>query len=211
MTRTALLARFREHWVAGALPLVVEHRSDTCETLCASPSLWMGGRALVEELAARGCGSGEPLGFDLPLGVRFVQGLVAGLRRGCPVDLRPLARAGARHSLTATAIEAHAEAVGVGADTAWIGPDGSCLTRADLDGLVPAAVEQWSLTQGLRVRIGSLGDDARSSAARLLAPLWAGCELHLLMDPTANQTAVYRDAPPELELGVAGEAAAGSS
>ena len=83
--RMQLLGRFRERWTAGALPLVVEHRAERPEHVCAAPSLWMGGRELAGRLRELGVGPGQVLELDLPLGIRWVQGLVAALRVGAAV------------------------------------------------------------------------------------------------------------------------------
>ena len=202
MVRTELLGRFRSQWVAGALPMVVEHRSDAVETLCASPSLWMGGRLFAQELAERELGCGAALHFELPPGIRFAQALVGALRAGVAVDLRPAGSRKAGHRLGPDGLAVSAEPPAVAESTAWIAPDGSSLTRDELDSLVPRLAAHHHLREGLRVRVGAAGRDAEVSVAALLAPLWAGCEVHVLLDPGAHTSPVYADSPAELELGV---------
>jgi len=94
--RMQLLGRFRERWTSGALPLVVEHRADRPEHVCAAPSLWMGGRELAAELSELGLGPGQVLELAVPLDHETSPGEVCeglfqqGLERGLVGD-RPSA------------------------------------------------------------------------------------------------------------------------
>lgn len=80
--RTPLLGRFRERWLSGALPLVVEHPPGQAEAICAAPSLWMGARELALALAEQGVQPRDAITIDVPLGIRWVQSCVALLRVG---------------------------------------------------------------------------------------------------------------------------------
>ena len=197
MVRSAILGRFRATWLSGALPMVVEHRSDTVETLCASPSLWMGGRALLEDFEELGLGPGRAVRFDLPLGIRFVQGLVACLRSGAAIDLRAAQASRAHASLDLERLEARSGGETLPEEIAWIGADGGAIPRDELDALAERATSVLSLSEGLRVRIDLAGIGAKPGAEALLGALWAGCELQALMDPGADRTPLYLDSPPE--------------
>lgn len=199
--RMQLLGRFRERWTAGALPLVVEHRADRPEHVCAAPSLWMGGRELAASLTDLGLGPGRVLLLDLPLGIRWVQGLVAALRIGAAVttvhgpELPLAARLGAG-GLEPVTPAAHGTAEGV----AWIDASGTELTRGELDELVPALVEEWSLEAGLRV-LGDLGGEHRTDLAASLAVLHAEGELHVIPDGIAGWPASLGASTPDLHIG----------
>lgn len=172
MVRTALLARFRERWLSGALPLVVEHRPGEVEHVCAAPSLWMGARELTQELSER-CGPESPgvpaLALDLRPGVRWVQALIAGLRVGATLHLEAPAPAGI-----------------------WAVTEDGLVRTAAADGERPApghsaaALTEQALGLVGRLTPGAVAllDVSRPvPAAVLLAALHDEAEIHLTADP----------------------------
>lgn len=201
--RMQLLGRFRERWTAGALPLVVEHRAERPEHVCAAPSLWMGGRELAGHLKELGVGPGQVLALDLPLGIRWVQGLVAALRVGAAVttahgpELPLAARLGSRGLVPiAPGRRATSECV------AWIDAAGVELSRGDLDELVPALSGEWGLAEGLRV-LGELEGGHRQDLAASLAVLFAEGELHVVHGEKAGWPATLGASTPDLFIGTA--------
>lgn len=203
MVRTAILAHFRSRWLDGALPLVVEHRSDDLETLCASPSLWMGARELHEELSDAGLGPGRSLRLALPLGIRWVQALVAGLRAGCAIDLRPASPERAAATVESGRLRFDAEPALLPHQLAWVAPNGTRFSRDDLDRCVPDLVRRHALADGERVLVGIEATDGPTSLAAVLGTLWAGCELHTLMDADAHRSRSMGETPIDRHLGSA--------
>lgn len=78
----ALVFRFRSRWLESPLPMIVEHRPGVPESICAAPSLWMGGKLVAERLRAQGIGPGHRVRYQGPPGAVFVQALVGTLRAG---------------------------------------------------------------------------------------------------------------------------------
>ena len=187
MVRTALLARFRERWLSGALPLVVEHRPGEAEHVCAAPSLWMGARELALELSAR-CEAAGPDGpalvLDLQPGVRWVQALVAGLRVGATVHLEPPAPGGAwavtEQGLVRTTAPADDERPGPGHSAAALTEQALGLAGR----LTPGAVALLDVSRPVPAPV-------------LLAALHDEAELHLTADP-GSVHALTRGVPPDL-------------
>lgn len=177
MTRGPLLHAFRERWLDGALPLVVEHRRGELEHVCAAPSLWMGGRELALGLQESGFLAGQDLHLAVEPGVRWVQGLVAGLRLGAVLHLgsEPQVRA---WSLSSAGVAAPASAA-PSCGPSQAGPGGlpsaeltsAALARAGrcLPG-APVGLEPWASTH------------APHAAGAALAALYDGAELHLFAD-----------------------------
>jgi len=199
--RMQLLGRFRERWTSGALPLVVEHRADRPEHVCAAPSLWMGGRELAAELSELGLGPGQVLELAVPLGIRWVQGLIGALRVGAAVTpasqagLEPAARLGADGLEPVTP-----GTLTTSRDTAWLDEGGDPLSRDELDALVPSLASRWTLTEGLRV-LGRLTADRHSDLAASLAVLHAEGELHVLPDHDPDWPRSLHSSTPELQIG----------
>lgn len=199
MVRTAILARFRADWLSGALPMVVEHRSDDHESLCASPSLWMGGRAHLEHLKSLDVGPGTTVHFRGPVSIGFVQGLVACLRVGAAVDLRAEGSSDSSVRFDGQRFErVGSDLPDTGHELAWIAPDGGRLGRSQLDELAVELAREHDLSEGCRVQTGLPHLDLEDSVAGVVAPLWARCELHTLMDAEAHNTALYQQSPPHL-------------
>jgi hypothetical protein len=186
MTR-ALLGRFRSTWLDSPLPMVVEHGPDRPETICAAPSLWMGGKLVAERLREAGLGPGDRVAYVGEARAGYVQALVGCLRVG--VTFLPREIALAEH-------EAHAT---VSADLAVtrgaLSPRGDeelrMLLRAsdtgavvglrgdDLDAL---ATDAALLLPGDGVRIGGRGEwtEWRSVALEVLGGLFVGAEIHVV-------------------------------
>lgn len=78
--RPEILKQFRDSWLHGALPLVVEHGAEAELSICAAPSLWMRARELARSRAAPATPWREAT-VDTP-GETFVSELVAALRQG---------------------------------------------------------------------------------------------------------------------------------
>ena len=199
----ALVRRFRERWLAGAQPMVVVHRPGQPETICAAPSLWMGGKLVAERLREAGIGPGHRVLYDGPAGAAFVQVLVGVLRASatfCPENLAPLglpAHAVVTEGL-GVALREHAAPRGDSATRvlfrtrdAEAGSPVTSLDDATLEALAIAGaltLEQhaFALCEAMReadepLRVGCGGDwrDSPSFAIEVLGGLLDEAELHL--------------------------------
>ncbi|MBL6720510.1 MAG: hypothetical protein ISQ08_03775 [Planctomycetes bacterium] len=175
MTRGPLLHAFRERWLAGALPLVVEHRRGELEHVCAAPSLWMGGRELALGLQGAGFLAGQDLHLALEPGVRWVQGLVAGLRVGAVLHLGPSSPAKAwslsSAGLAPPAVSPHDAAAGPARGIGSAELTRTALVRAGRCAPgAPVGLEPWTSSH------------ATHAAGAALAALHDGAELHLFAD-----------------------------
>jgi hypothetical protein len=198
----ALVGRFRGRWLEGALPLVVAHRPGLPETICAAPSLWMGGKLVAERLREAGIGPGHRVRYDGPASASYVQALVGVLRATatfCAEDLdsegHP-AHAIVREDLVVDVRAAppplgpvRARALFLTApDLAGDGPRVTSFDDAALEAL--AAAGERALTRepsdgatpdGQPLRLGCLGrwNDWRVFAVEVLGGLLGEVELHV--------------------------------
>lgn len=179
MTRGPLLRAFRERWLSGALPLVVEHRRGELEHVCAAPSLWMGGRELALGLEGAGFQEGQGLHLALEPGVRWVQGLVAGLRSGAVLHLGA-ASTGAAWSLSSQGLAPPADGEAA-REQESPEPAGCRLTSGELTRAALALAGRCAPGAPVRLEPWSPASVARAAAAALGA-LHDGAELHLFAD-----------------------------
>jgi hypothetical protein len=97
MPRCPLVERFRDAWLAGALPLVVERSPQGDERVCSAPNLWMGARWRARQLRAAEARPGMRVAYVGPPGAELVQWMVGAWRAG--VSLVPAAGADAARPL----------------------------------------------------------------------------------------------------------------
>jgi hypothetical protein len=201
----ALLHDFRTRWLTSPLPMVVEHVVGGPETICAAPSLWMGGKLVAERLRELGIREGSRVRYDGPSGALFVQALVGVLRTGAAFVAEALdgaePHAVVHEDLSVTSTGASTSLGASGLEDARSGAprskedesvrmifraaDGKELVRLseeDIDALAAAGAEllrRPSVDDALR--IGCLGDwrDWRVAVVELLGGLALGSELHL--------------------------------
>jgi hypothetical protein len=200
MTR-ALLGRFRSTWLESPLPMVVEHGSGRPETICAAPSLWMGGKLVAERLREGALGPGDRVAYVGPSRAGYVQALVGCLRAGvtflpCELALDGL---GAHATVGEDLLVARGGAAPQGdpAVRMLFEVSGAAvgLTDDELDAL---ASDAGVLLHGEDVRIGSTGDwtDWRFVTFELLGGLFAGAEIHVVgRDVSAAQLAMTGSLP----------------
>jgi hypothetical protein len=202
----ALVGRFRERWLHGALPMVVAHRPSLPETICAAPSLWMGGKLVAEREA--GIGPGHRVRYDGPASAAYMQALVGVLRATATFCTEDLASEG----LPAHAIVREDLVVEVSATPPALGPAGvravflaapehagdgprvMSFDDAALDALAAAGAralteEARTLAESARdhdettppLRVGCRSDwrDGRVFAVEVLGGLLGEVELHL--------------------------------
>jgi len=185
----ALLHDFRSRWLTSPLPMVVEHRAGAPETICAAPSLWMGGKLVAERLREQGIGEGHRVCYDGPAGAPFVQALVGILRTGAAFVGEALEgavpHAVVHHDLGVTVSAPHAANEAASTRMIFRSADGRDIVRmtgSDVDALAKTAAEllQQREADGA-LRIGCLGDwrDWRVAVIEVLGGLSLGSELHL--------------------------------
>ena len=217
----ALVGRFRARWLDGALPMVIVHRPGLPETICAAPSLWMGGKLVAERLRDAGIGAGHRVRYVGPVGPAFVQALVGVLRTSATFltddldaeGLPPHARVGedlvvepsafeiARGPASTRALFRTPEDARRGAGTAVTALDDAALESladAGVRALTTGAGDAARREPGEALRVGCLGQwsDLRVFAMEVLGGLLAEVELHLgASDVPSGQLAAIGSVP----------------
>jgi hypothetical protein len=201
----ALVGRFRARWLHGALPMVIVHRPGLPETICAAPSLWMGGKLVAERLRDAGIGAGHRVRYAGPVGPAFVQALVGVLRASATFLTDDLDAEGLPpHALVREDLVVEASAFETARGPAstralfrtpeiarpGAGIAVTALDDAALESLADAGVHALTAgagdaaarcEQGEPLRVGCLGqwNDGRVFAVEVLGGLLAEAELHL--------------------------------
>lgn len=184
---TRLLARFRGEWLDGPLPMIVEHAADAPESICAAPSLWMGGKLVAEALEAAGIGPGDLVAFVGRSRACWVQTLVGSLRRGACFDcsnesaVRACAQVIVDDRLEPKTTSTARGSVDPGARLAFDG--GVTLSELDVEAL---ALDAMALLDGPYERVASHGEwgDWRVFACEVLGPLCQRREIHVIAPQT---------------------------
>lgn len=159
--RSPILGALRELWLSGALPLVVEHQEHGAESVCAAPSLWMGGRRHAHRLRAEPPAWVQPEGTP---GADWVQLLVGALRAGVPFVMPAAARVDPQ-------------------SPPWQGAvvvlRGEVVAAEALLARALAAARRCGITQGKVVHTSGDWSDPAVFFSGVMAPLCVGAELHL--------------------------------
>lgn len=144
------LDRFNASWPRGVAPSIVEHFAGAADHVAAAMTLWSGAERVAGAFASRGLGAGEAVSCALPIGIRWVQSLIAcEMRRQRFVPLLPGSPAGPSrgHLTLAGALELTAPARADDRDPSHLVEfaDGRAWSTGGLDELVENAFEEGAL------------------------------------------------------------------
>ena len=200
-----LLRDFRARWLSGALPMVIEHSAGAPERICASPSLWMGGKRVAELLREAGLGEGHRVGYSGQSKIAWVQTFVGCLRAGaCFTPATSIA--GAEEEGVSAFFDEQLELIPKRSATSADGgrirfSDGSSLSNEDLSAIWQ---ELPSIMDPSHERLGATGDwgsDFRLFAIELLGGLRQGLEIHIYGADVAAADVAAKGCLPHLLVG----------
>ena len=185
--------------------MVIEHSAGAPERICASPSLWMGGKRVAELLREAGLGEGHRVGYSGQSKIAWVQTFVGCLRVGACFTPAASIEAADQEGVSVFIDEQldliPQRSVTYAEDGRIRFSDGSSLSNEDLSAIWE---ELPSIVDPANERLGATGDwgsDFRLFAIELLGGLRHGLEIHIYGDDVAAADVAAKGCLPHLLVG----------
>jgi hypothetical protein len=185
--------------------MVIEHSAGAPERICASPSLWMGGKRVAELLREAGLVEGHRVGYSGHSKIGWVQTFVGCLRVGAcftpAVDASSAAAEGVSAFFDEQLDLLPQERAASGDEGRIRFSDGSSLSNEDLGAIweeLPAVMDPTHERLGTT---GNWGADWRLFAIELLGGLRHGLEIHIYGPDVSAADVAAKGCLPHLLVG----------